>query len=71
MCVSILNKFNCLIIRVDKDRNIRIADFGLTKDIYANEYYRGDKHSALPVKWMSPESILDNYFDEKSDVVSA
>ena len=25
----------------------------------------------LPVKWMSPESIVDGIFTEKSDVVSA
>ena len=56
--------------RVDENHNIRIADFGLTKDIYTSEYYRGDKHDALPVKWMAPESIDDFYFDEKTDVVS-
>ena len=49
--------------------NIRVADFGLTRDIYSNEYYRVDKHTILPVKWMAMESILDGYFDEKTDVV--
>ena len=28
-----------------------------------------DKHTTLPVKWMSIESLLDGYFDEKTDVV--
>ena len=46
-----------------------MADFGLTRDIYAAEYYVSDKHTRLPVKWMSPESLLDNYFNEKTDVV--
>jgi len=55
--------------RVDENHNIKVADFGLTKDIYTSEYYRADKHSALPIKWMALESILDQYFDEKSDVV--
>ena len=54
---------------MDENCNIRVADFGLTKDIYTNEYYRGQKYAALPVKWMSPESILDNYFNEMTDVV--
>ena len=46
-----------------------MADFGLAKNIYTCEYYRSNQHGALPVKWMSPESLLDNFFDEKSDVV--
>ena len=55
--------------RVDEKMTIRVADFGLTKDIYSTEYYRAEKRAILPVKWMSPESLLDGYFDEKSDVV--
>ena len=55
--------------RVDDLLAIKIADFGLAKDIYSTEYYRVDKHTTLPVKWMSLESLLDGYFDEKTDVV--
>ena len=55
--------------RVDENMMIRVADFGLTRDIYSTEYYRADKHATLPVKWMSLESLLDGYFDEKTDVV--
>ena len=58
-----------LSLRVDKFLSIKIADFGLAKDIYSTEYYRVDKHTTLPVKWMSIESLLDGYFDEKTDVV--
>ena len=57
------------IYRVDEKMTIRVADFGLTKDVYSTEYYRAEKHAKLPVKWMSLESLLDGYFDEKSDVV--
>jgi len=53
------------------NHNIKVADFGLAKDIYTSEYYRSEQGGALPVKWMSPESLLDNYFDEKTDVVCA
>ena len=56
--------------RVDENHSIRVADFGLAKDIYITEYYRGDKLDTLPVKWMALESIEDFYFDEKTDVVS-
>ena len=57
------------IYRVDEKMTIRVADFGLTKDVYSTEYYRAEKHAKLPVKWMSLESLLDGYFDEKTDVV--
>ena len=55
--------------RVDEMLTIRVADFGLTRDIYSTEYYRIEKHGTLPVKWMAIESLLDGYFDEKTDVV--
>ena len=55
--------------RVDMHLNIRVADFGLTRDIYSTEYYRVDKHIKLPLKWMAIESILDGYFNEKTDMV--
>jgi len=48
-----------------------VADFGLAKDIYSTEYYRVEQHTMLPVKWMALESIMDGYFDEKTDVVSS
>ena len=57
--------------RVDAKMSIRVADFGLTRDICSTKYYRVEKlkHAMLPVKWMSLESLLDGYFDEKTDVV--
>ena len=55
--------------RVDSSLTIKIADFGLAKDVYSTEYYRVDKHTRLPVKWMALESLLDGYFIEKTDVV--
>ena len=58
-----------LYYRIDDKLSIRVADFGLTRDVYSSEYYRADKHVTLPVKWMSLESLLDGYFDEKTDVV--
>ena len=52
---------------------IKVADFGLSVDIYTNNYYRRRKSDTavkLPVKWMAPESTEYGIFTEKSDVVS-
>ena len=51
---------------------IKIADFGITEDIYAQNYFRQEKDASikLPVKWMAPESLFDGMFSQKSDVVS-
>ena len=55
---------------MDKDKIVKVADFGLARDIYETDYYRVATHRPLPVRWMSPESIDRRKFDTKSDVVS-
>ena len=55
---------------------IKVADFGLTKDIYARNYFRQahmkeeGEEVKLPARWMALESLVDGIFSEKSDVVS-
>lgn len=58
---------NCLI---SKDDVIKIADLGLSKDIYQNPVYREKCKSLLPIRWMSPESLLDGSSTTKSDIWS-
>lgn len=59
---------NCM---VGENRVVKIGDFGLTRDIYANDYYRRDTAQArLPVRWMAPESLSDNLYTSASDVWS-
>lgn len=55
---------NCIL---DAELNVKVSDFGLSREIYVDDYYRhvGGK---LPAKWMSPESLEDGIYDEKTDV---
>ena len=59
---------------------IKVADFGLTEDMYATNYYhRGGGageggtgiEEKVPIRWMAPESIEADFYDEKTDVVRA
>ena len=59
---------NCL---VDSQFVCKIADFGLSRDVYESDYYKvGSKSACLPVRWMPPESLLYGRFTIKSDVWS-
>jgi len=55
--------------RVDGDLNIKVADFGLARDVYVTDYYRHKSDEKLPVKWMAPEALNDRINNEKTDVV--
>ena len=59
--------------RIDLNNVIKVADFGLSEDIYAKNYYRqSDTEECkvkLPIRWMALESFHDGIFSEKTDVV--
>ena len=57
--------------RVDEDLKVKVADFGMARDIHSAEYYKLTHRQKLPLKWMAPESIFDGKFSSKSDVVSS
>ena len=60
----------CLCSRVDDEFIIKIGDFGLTRDIYSKDYYIvNDKDRPLLVKWMALESMTEEIFNSKTDVV--
>ena len=48
-----------LCVRVDGSLNVKVADFGLTRDISKTDYYRQSNPENVPVKWMPPESLHD------------
>lgn len=57
---------NCM---VDKDHHVKVADFGLSRDLYEGDYYRmEDMAYPLPVRWMSVESIFGKTYNSHSDV---
>lgn len=59
--------------RLDETLTVKVADFGLARDVFGKEYYsiRQHRHAKLPVKWMALESLQTQKFTTKSDVVGA
>lgn len=46
---------NCL---VGENFTIKIADFGMSRNLYAGDYYRVQGRAVLPIRWMAWECIL-------------
>ncbi|XP_048348163.1 macrophage-stimulating protein receptor isoform X2 [Sphaerodactylus townsendi] len=60
---------NCML---DETFTVKVADFGLARDVFDKEYYSIQRHrrAKLPVKWMALESLQTQKFTTKSDVWS-
>ncbi|XP_063891136.1 uncharacterized protein LOC110381996 [Helicoverpa armigera] len=58
---------NCL---VSAHRVVKLADFGMTRLVFENDYYRFSRKGMLPVRWMAPESLALGVFSPASDVWS-
>ncbi|XP_014056462.1 epithelial discoidin domain-containing receptor 1 isoform X2 [Salmo salar] len=50
------------------ERPIKIADFGMSRNLYAGDYYRIQGRAVLPIRWMAWECILMGKFTTASDV---
>ena len=57
---------NCL---VGNDFVVKLADFGLSRNLYQSNYYRVQGHAILPIRWMASECYYGK-FSEKTDVWS-
>ncbi|XP_050732981.1 fibroblast growth factor receptor 4-like isoform X2 [Eriocheir sinensis] len=55
-------------VLVSEDRIMKIADFGLARDIHSQDYYRKTSEGRLPVKWMAPEALFHRVYTSQSDV---
>ncbi|XP_065222477.1 fibroblast growth factor receptor homolog 1-like [Planococcus citri] len=49
---------------------LKVADFGLARDIRNKEYYRKETKGRLPLKWMAPEALIHGLYSSQSDVWS-
>lgn len=58
---------NCLI---NSTRVVKIGDFGMTRSMFENDYYKFTRKGMMPVRWMAPESLALGIFTPSSDVWS-
>ena len=58
----------CRNILVGYDYIIKIADFGLARDISGDAVYTMRTKGVLPIKWIALESLLNGTFTTQSDM---
>ncbi|XP_014213491.1 fibroblast growth factor receptor homolog 1-like [Copidosoma floridanum] len=57
-------------VLVSDEYVLKIADFGLARDVHSHDYYRKTTDGRLPVKWMAPEALFERVYSTQSDVWS-
>ena len=57
----------CRNILVGHNKVMKIADFGLARNM-SHEEYISSKKAKLPLCWMSPEAVIRGLYTEYSDV---
>jgi hypothetical protein len=59
-----------LLYRIDECGIVKVADFGLSRQLLEKDYYSTrDRKLKLPIKWMALESLDQQVFTTKTDVV--
>jgi len=56
---------------VNERGTVKVADFGLSRELLLRDYYRSDGNgmTPVPVRWLAPESLEASVFTTMSDVV--
>ncbi|XP_032219869.2 hemicentin-1 isoform X2 [Nematostella vectensis] len=57
-------------VLIADDYVLKVADFGLARDVYKNEEYVKHTPGLVPIKWIAIESLTDKIYSQKSDVWS-
>ncbi|KOB72849.1 Tyrosine-protein kinase [Operophtera brumata] len=57
--------------RVDEKFRLKVTDNGLSRDLFPDDYHCLGDNENRPVKWMAPETLLQNQYTTASDVVRA
>ena len=57
-------------VLVAKDMSVRVADFGMSREIDNKNDYYTSSGGRVPLRWTAPEALFYKKFSEKSDVWS-
>lgn len=57
-------------VMLDDRLRAKVADFGLTRDVYERNYYLSNRITEVPIKWMAPECIEKGVATSHGDVWS-
>ena len=57
-------------VLVAKDMSVRVADFGMSREIDNENDYYTSSGGRVPLRWTAPEALFYKKFSEKSDVWS-
>jgi serine/threonine protein kinase len=59
---------NILVSKEGDFEILKIADFGLSRDVYEQNWYKKETKGMLPCKWLAIESLVHQVYTTKSDV---
>lgn len=55
---------------MDEKLRLKLADNGLSRDLFPDDYHCLGDNENRPVKWMAPESLLQDLYTSATDMVN-
>ncbi|VDD78394.1 unnamed protein product [Mesocestoides corti] len=55
-------------VLVASDNCVKLADFGMARELQSQDFYVAEQGRKVPIKWMAPESLQSRIFSPASDV---